>query len=132
MHIRLCWCVLITACLSACGPDVAPRNLDELVLQDSLYLEPTSLEPYTGPVFRPFADEPGTNQVEGVLASGLWNGEIRVYHENGRLRYQGWLTDGEKCGAWIENRDAEPPGDVLAELKQEVESMGLYAPCPDT
>ena len=124
-------CCLVVAFMAACGPAAEPRNLDELVLQDSLYLAPATLEPFTGPVFRPFAEEPEVNQIEGALIAGLWNGEIRVYHPNGRLRYQGWLTDGQKCGAWIENRDAEPPGDVLAELKQEVESMGLYDPCPD-
>ena len=69
--------------------------------------------------------------LEGSLRDGLWEGELTVYHESGRIRYQGRLSRGAPCGAWVENRDDEPAGSLSRELKQEIESMGLYPPCPD-
>ena len=52
-----------------------------------------------------------------------------MYHENGRIRYVGAFAKGERCGPWIENRDAEPPEDIFTELRQEVESLGIYPAC---
>ncbi len=117
--------------LAACSGGARTVALDSLVLQDSLYLDPVTLEPFTGVVERYFEDDPGRLQLRGELLGGAWNGEVVVYHENGRVRYQGSLAGGAPCGAWVENRDSLPPEDVLAELKQEVESLGLYPECPD-
>jgi hypothetical protein len=108
-----------------------PRNLGDLVVRDSLYFEPGSEGPFTGEVVRYFQDEPEKVQLRGMLQDGTWNGELIVYHSNGRVRYQGALADGAPCGPWTENRDPDPPEDILAELKQEIEAMGLYPPCPE-
>jgi len=124
--------LLISLLLSGCS-DVVRQvvPLDELVLQDSIYMDAETLEPFTGRVERVFEDDPREVQLRGDLVNGMWNGDIIVYHENGRIRYMGSLADGEKCGEWIENRDSDPPSDILAELKQEIESLGIYEPCPD-
>jgi len=113
----------------ACGP-TASRDLSELVLQDSTYFAPETMEPYTGEVLGYFDDEPEKLQLRGAMRDGTWNGELVVYHPNGRVRYMGRLADGVKCGAWTENQDAEARGSVYEELAQEIESMGLYPPCP--
>ena len=124
--------LLISLLLSGCS-DVVRQGvpLDELVLQDSIYMDAETLEPFTGRVERVFEDDPREVQLRGDLVNGMWNGDIIVYHENGRIRYMGSLADGEKCGEWIENRDSDPPSDILAELKQEIESLGIYEPCPE-
>ena len=124
--------LLISLLLSGCS-DVVRQvvPLDELVLQDSIYMDAETLEPFTGRVERVFEDDPREVQLRGDLVNGIWNGDIIVYHENGRIRYMGSLADGEKCGEWIENRDSDPPSDILAELKQEIESLGIYEPCPE-
>lgn len=123
--------VLLSAkVLVGCGELTPPVPLEQLVLRDSTYLDDETLLPYTGRVVKVFANDADRVQLRGELVDGTWNGEIVVYHENGRIRYQGWLDRGEKCGAWIENRDPTPPTDVFAELKQEIESLGLYPPCP--
>jgi hypothetical protein len=106
------------------------RDLSELVLQDSTYLDPGTLEPFSGPVVRYFPDGEADVQLRGHLEQGTWEGELVVYHRNGRVRYQGDLSRGVKCGAWTENIDPDPPGTVYQQLKQEIESMGLYPPCP--
>ena len=124
--------LLISLLLSGCS-DVVRQvvPLDELVLQDGIYRDAETLEPFTGRVERVFEDDPREVQLRGDLVNGMWNGDIIVYHENGRIRYMGSLADGEKCGEWIENRDSDPPSDILAELKQEIESLGIYEPCPE-
>lgn len=76
-----------------------------------------------------FEDDPEKPQLEGGLVEGAWDGEFVVYHENGRIRYAGAFAKGERCGPWIENRDAEPPEDIFTELRQEVESLGIYPAC---
>ena len=98
--------ILIAALLSACGEATPPRSLDELVIQDSTYLDSETLAPFTGPVFRMFEDDPEKPQLEGGLVEGAWDGEFVVYHENGRIRYAGAFAKGERSGPWIENRDA--------------------------
>ncbi|MCH2469911.1 MAG: hypothetical protein MK486_07830 [Gemmatimonadetes bacterium] len=100
------------------------------MIRDSTYVDPETLVPYTGRVFRTFEADQRRQQIQGVLADGIWDGELIVYHENGRVRYSGSFANGERCGPWLENRDAEPPKDIFFELKQDIESMGLYPECP--
>jgi len=129
---RLLRCGSIAALVTvfaACGP--APRDLTELTVRDSIYLEPASLEPYSGPVFRGFPDGPDGVQLEGHLLRGVWNGEIRVYHPNGNIRYMGSFRNGERCGPWTENADSVPLGDIYDAVVREVETLGLYPPCDD-
>ena len=116
---------------SACSVLAPERELTELVLQDSTYLAPETLTPYTGDVFKYFPDQTSKVQLRGHLRDGMWNGEITVYHPNGRIRYLGELADGVKCGVWTENMDPDPPESLYRELKQEIESMGIYPPCPE-
>jgi hypothetical protein len=118
--------MLLAGCV---GPRTA--DLDDLILRDSTYLVAETLEPFTGLVVRHFASDPEKVQLEGTLRDGTWEGELTVYHESGRIRYQGRLSAGTPCGAWVENRDDEAPGSVYRELKREIESMGLYPPCPE-
>jgi len=128
--LRFLRLVLLAVLLTACGEVTPPRALDELTIRDSTYLDPETLVPYTGRVFRMFDTDPETQQVQGALVDGVWHGELVVYHGNGRMRYSGAFTNGERCGPWLENRDAEPPEDIYEEFVQEIESMGLYPKCP--
>ena len=123
--------VLLVLSSLACGSPPA-RDLDSLMLQDSTYLEPETLEPFSGDVFKTFSDRPEDMQLTGSLRDGAWNGELTVFHATGRIRYQGRLVDGTQCGAWIENRESAVPESIYEQLTQEIESLGLYPPCPDS
>jgi hypothetical protein len=118
-----------TLAFTACGP--APKDLAELDIRDSVYVDPGSQEPYSGPVFRGFPDGPDGVQLEGHLLQGEWEGEIMVYHPNGRIRYMGSFRNGERCGPWTENADSVPLGDIYEAVVREVETLGLYPPCDD-
>lgn len=123
--------MLVALLCSACSALTPERELTELVLRDSTYLSPEDLAPYTGDVFKYFPDQTSKVQLRGHLRDGMWNGEITVYHPNGRIRYLGELVDGVKCGVWTENMDPDPPESLYRELKQEIESMSLYPECPE-
>ena len=113
--------------LLSCGAPPA-RALDELAVVDSLYVEPGTGIPYTGRVIRHFEGDPERVQIDGSLRDGTWDGELIVYHPNGRVRYMGSFENGDRCGAWVENADSFPLDNVYEELVREVESMGLYPP----
>lgn len=117
----------------ACSPASSgpPRELRELVVRDSTYFAPETQEPYTGRVTSTFQLDPERTQIEGEMLDGLWHGELRVYHRDGRVRYEGRLERGVRCGAWIENTDPRPASNIYEELVTEIESMGLYPPCSD-
>jgi len=129
-RVRLLPAVAALLLAAACLPS-RPTDLETLVRQDSTYLTPGTLEPFSGPVVRFFEGGEGKVQLEGTLEDGVWEGELTVYHESGRVRYQGRLAHGAPCGAWVENREDEPAEGVYQMLKQEIESMGLYEPCPE-
>lgn len=116
----------------ACDP-TPPRDLGELVVQDSVYVEPSTGVPWSGPVYRSFSDDPAQLQLEGRLLDGEWDGELRVYHPNGRIRYMGSFARGQQCGAWTQNADSVPTLSLYEEVVREIETLGLYPPCdPDT
>lgn len=125
---RAATCALVLVLSSCAG--APPVDLDSLVREDSTYLAPGTLEPFSGPVVRYFEEDPARVQLEGVLSEGVFEGELTVYHASGRVRYQGRLSRGAPCGAWVENREDEAAASVYEALKQEIESMGLYDPCP--
>jgi hypothetical protein len=119
---------LLALLAGACaGP--ARRTLDELAVVDSLYVDPASMEPFSGEVVRYFDIDRSKVQMSGSLREGVWDGELVVYHPNGRVRYMGSFTGGDRCGPWIENADSVPTENAYEDLVREVESMGLYPPC---
>lgn len=122
--------VLMVALLVGCSSAGDPRDLRELVLQDSTYLTPETMEPFSGRVFRVFATDSTINEIEGELLDGTWHGELLVYHPSGRIRYMGSFANGDRCGPWTENTRDEELGSVYDQLVSEVEAMGLYPPCP--
>jgi hypothetical protein len=120
--------LLALGILAACGPPRA-RALDQLTVADSTYLDPGTGLPYTGPVVRFFDEAPDRVQIEGSMTDGTWDGEMVVYHPNGRVRYMGTFEGGERCGPWVENADSTATLSAYEDLIREVESLGMYPPC---
>lgn len=128
---RLTLLAIALATLACGSPE--PRDLTTLIVVDSLYVEPATGEPFTGPVYRGFPDAPddGRLQLEGGLVEGAWDGEFVVYHPNGRVRYMGSFAAGGRCGPWTENADSTRNESVYEDLVDEIESLGVYPPCPE-
>ncbi len=123
--------VSFVALFVACSGEPPPRDLSTLVVRDSLYVLPETDELYTGPVYRDFDGAPGQVQLEGRLADGTWDGEMLVYHPNGAIRYMGSFHEGSRCGPWTENADSVRNQSIYEELVDEIESLGVYPPCPE-
>lgn len=122
----------LTALVVPACVDVEPMDLNGLVVRDSVYVTPETGVPYTGPVFREFPDGAEGLQIEGALSDGEWDGEIRVYHPNGRIRYIGSFDRGRMCGPWTENADSTGNESVYEDLLDEIEGLGMYPPCSET
>jgi hypothetical protein len=128
MTVRLVTTLLLGLLAVACRTEM-PRPLDELSLVDSVYVDSSTGLPFTGPVERRFDDDTTSVQIAGVLLGGVWDGEMIVYHPNGRVRYMGSFAVGERCGPWVENADSAPTANAYEDLVREVETLGLYPPC---
>lgn len=121
--------VLGTVLVGAACRQPEPTDLSALTVVDSLYVSPETLEPFTGPIVRYFESDLEKVQLEGALRRGAFDGELVVYHPNGRVRYMGSFREGERCGPWTENADSTATGSVYEDLMREVETLGLYPPC---
>ena len=123
----------LLAALAACTGDAfsEPVELRDLVVRDSTYFEPETLAPYTGRVSSTFLTDPDNVQVEGEMLDGTWHGELRIYHRDGRIRYEGRLEHGVRCGAWTENTDPRPTSNVYEDLVTVIETLAMYPPCSD-
>ena len=122
--------LLLSASLSAAACSGHERtDLAALDVVDSVYVMPETLEPFSGAIVRYFEEPSDQVQLEGGLRDGVFDGDLVVYHPNGRVRYMGSFRDGERCGPWTENADSTETGNVYAEVMREVETLGLYPPC---
>ncbi len=123
-------CLLVLSALGGCR-DAGVRALDELRVVDSVYVDPETDRPYTGRIERRFEADSTSVQIAARLRDGVWDGEMTVYHPNGRIRYMGSFRGGDRCGPWIENADSVSDLGAFEDLVREIESMGLYPPCDD-
>ncbi|MCH7992314.1 MAG: hypothetical protein IIC35_07850 [Gemmatimonadetes bacterium] len=75
-----------------------PRPVEELVRQEGIFLDPETMEPYTGPVFATFANQPQVIEHRLRLRNGTYHGPFEAYFANRQLSskeiYQGGIKDG--------------------------------------
>jgi len=85
-----------------------PRDLNELISRGTdpiEFLDPETMEPYSGPVFLTEAGSLSVPQLKmsGTLEQGFWHGPWENYDEDGELITKGTQNMGVACGVWIEN-----------------------------
>lgn len=88
--------ILLTLSLAAFPATLAaqaPRDLDELVNRRGVFLDPQTLEPYSGPVIDYWE---GTMMVSerGTLANGRWNGTHETFYGDGELEVRETYRNG--------------------------------------
>ena len=81
-----------------------PRDLNELISSGTdpiKFLDPETMEPYSGPVFLTEIGSLSTPQLKmsGTLEQGFWHGPWERY---GELITKGTRNMGVACGPWIE------------------------------
>ena len=67
-------------------------DLDRLIERAGVYLEPGTLEPYSGPVVRMWT--PDIVRERGTLVDGRWTGVHEWFHQSGRLSGRETWRDG--------------------------------------
>ncbi len=67
-------------------------DLDRLIDRAGVYLEPGTLEPYSGPVVRMWT--PDIVRERGTLVDGRWTGVHEWFHQSGRLSGRETWRDG--------------------------------------
>ena len=99
--------LLLTLALIASGcAEPIPRNLDELSRQGPQYLDPETLEPYSGPAYRMSEDDPTQIVLRVNLRDGRFHGDFEDFDPE-RFRdldlgiYQtGNYRDGQREGSY--------------------------------
>ena len=66
---------------------------------EGLYLDPRTLEPYTGPVVE-LHESRETVKTRGTLKDGKWDGPYLEYYEDGSLKRDFTLQDGVRHGLY--------------------------------
>ena len=84
-----------------------PRDLSELISTGAdpiQFLDPETMDPYSGPVFLTEIGSLSTPQLKMsvTLEQGFWHGPWENYDEYGELIMRGTRNMGVACGVWIE------------------------------
>lgn len=91
--------VLAVGVTTSCtGTDERP--VDELVRQGSVFLEPETMEPFSGIAFATFDDHPGVIAERLSLREGTYDGPYEAYFENRRLSSREIYEDGVRHGPY--------------------------------
>ena len=89
---------ILVAALGCSGP--TPRPKDDLVRQGSLYLDPQTLEPYSGTVFTTFQGSPPRIEQRASLRDGHYDGPFEWYFGRGQLSLRELYREGRKEGPY--------------------------------
>ena len=99
--------LLVVLALMASGcAEPTPRNLDDLSMQGPQYLDPETLEPYSGPAYRMSEDDSTQIVLRVNLRDGRFHGDFEDFdperfRELGLGIYQtGSYMDGQRVGSY--------------------------------
>ena len=93
--------LFVLALIAAGCAEPIPRNLDELPRQGPQYLDPETLEPYSGPAFRMSEDDPTQIVLRVNLRDGRFHGEFEDFEPEGffgGIYETGTYRDGQREG----------------------------------
>ena len=88
----------LLAALACSEPD--PRLMAELVRQGDVFLDPQTREPYSGPVFATFDDQPRLIAQRSSLRDGTYDGPYEAYFKNRQLSSKEIYQHGIKNGPY--------------------------------
>jgi hypothetical protein len=83
---------------AACSPE--PLPFTDLVREGDEYLDPVTLEPYSGPAFAAFHDAPRLVERRASLRDGRYDGPFELYFENRQLSVREVYREGLKDGPY--------------------------------
>lgn len=89
---------LASLAMTACGPDERP--VSELMRVGDVFLNPETMEPYSGIAFATFDDRPDVVRKRLSLRNGEYDGPYEAYFENQRLSSKEIYEDGIRHGPY--------------------------------
>ncbi len=94
--------LLLAACLTALASCGGPseRPVDDLVRRGDVYLDPETMEPYSGLAYATFDHMPGVVAERLSLQGGTYDGPYEAYFENRRLSSKEIYENGVKHGPY--------------------------------
>lgn len=90
--------ILLFGALGCSEP--TPRPKDDLVRQGTVWLDPQTLEPYSGTVFTTFQGSPPRIEQRASLRDGHYDGPFEWYFGRGQLSLRELYRDGQKEGPY--------------------------------
>ena len=78
-----------------------PRPMDELVRQGDVFLDPETLQPYSGPAFSTFDEQPLVIEKRLSLQDGTYDGPYEAYFANRLLSSKEFYHNGRKHGPYV-------------------------------
>ena len=134
--------LLFVALIAVGCAEPIPRNLDDLSMQGPQYLDPETLDPYSGPAFRMSEDDPTQIVLRVNLRDGRFHGDFEDFELAGDslgIYQTGTYRDGQKEGrteffypsgvlyarASYENDEAEGTSETYYETGQ-LQEKGIY------
>jgi len=89
---------ILVGAVACSGP--GPRPKDDLVRQGSIFLDPETLEPYSGTIFTTFQGSPPRIEQRVSLRDGHYDGPFEWYFGRGQLSLRELYRDGRKEGPY--------------------------------
>lgn len=100
--------LVASACFQTDGLPLA-----SLVREGDAYIDPSTREPYSGPVFASFGDAPSHVERRASLVEGRYDGPFELYFANRRVSVREVYKEGQKDGPYewyLENGDLYEKG----------------------
>ena len=97
---RVVHLVLLAVSLAAGCGGPSERPVDELVRDGDVFLDPGTMEPYSGLAFATFEDHPAVVAERLSLRDGTYDGPYEAFFENRRLSSRELYENGVKNGRY--------------------------------
>lgn len=92
--------VLSTVLVAAACEGIAERPVADLVRMGDVFLDPETMEPYSGFAFATFDDQPGVVAKRLSLRQGTYDGPYEAFFANRRLSSKEIYRDGVRHGRY--------------------------------
>jgi antitoxin component YwqK of YwqJK toxin-antitoxin module len=92
--------VLVASFTTAVCTAPEARAVEDLVRESGIYLDPVTMEPYSGPAFATFSGQPSVVAQRLRMKDGAYHGPFEAYFENHQLSSKEMYEAGVKHGPY--------------------------------
>lgn len=100
LGVRVVFAIFATLVAATACSRSAERPVDDLVRQGNVFLDPETMEPYSGLAIATFDGQPGVVSKRLTLRDGAYDGPYEAFFENRRLSSKEIYRDGVRHGRY--------------------------------